>query len=83
MENEYNIGYISMPDEGDTGLQSFQNNGVRVDLSLRRVDRSCYRLAYFCCFRYFRLGDLLGTFRDDFRLNFKSLDSPFLTPLSL
>ena len=41
MENEYNIDYISMPDEGDTGLQSFQNIGVRVDRSMRRVDRSC------------------------------------------
>ena len=59
MKNEYNIGYISMPDEGDTGLQSFLNIGVRVDRSLRRVDRSCYRLAYFCCFRYFLLLGLI------------------------
>ena len=40
MENEYNIGYISMPEEGDTVLQNFQNNGVRVDRWLGSVDRS-------------------------------------------
>ena len=79
MENEYNIGYISMPDEGDTGLQSFLNIGVRVDRSLRRVDRSCYRLAYLCCFRYFRLGDLLGNFLHDFGTPFSPFSRPFLT----
>ena len=58
MKNEYNIGYISMPDEGDTGLQSFQNNREALERGLRSARAGTEQIAKKLVFKYFFMENL-------------------------
>ena len=60
MKNEYNIGYISIPDEGDMSLQSFGNNRGRLERGLRSARAGPVQNAQILLFRYLSVGDFWG-----------------------